>query len=569
MRRPLCPPARPHREHGLEWLPASPAVQPLLDCSPTSTNTSISAHPRPLLVILPWMWASRAAVARHITLYHRLGCDVAIFYGWPALSVWLPLLAQRNAAKLLTALAAHLRDQPRDIVLTCFSGAAKGILCPLMERLVPGAAAVAAAAAAAAALQPGPAGALGGTVQPAKSNSAVAPVAATRTAGVPVASHTRYVLSLLSNMFAAALHRFGMISPQQTTQQQEQQRSPPPPLDPSAALLLRHLRGVIFDSGPVDFDSSVGVRLFTTSRHPTVRGLQATAGAAAAGTLDFCLYEVFEAQRRAMWASLRSSLAAAHLPALFLYSWSGDALADPQPIHALAVALRSGATTEAAAAAAGAMPEARNVCRNLGAEAALVVDANGAQEGGRSMSECSDRGCVRICSSSSNSRLLVADAVTKIDSSPDDARNDGSSDKYPLPHIDSGSARSSPLGVPRGAEGQCDGGAAGTEYHSCHRAATAVTTALRYSHHRTPGHGAEPLRVWEQGWDFSPHVAHLRDHPEQYRQVVAAFLDSCLGARPVIAGAAGGAGYAGGGGGGVGTPLGVIAKSGRAAVSRL
>ncbi|GLI62579.1 hypothetical protein VaNZ11_005253 [Volvox africanus] len=577
MPHPLRPPsllaARPHREHGLEWLPASPAAPPLHDRSLTSTSTSTSAHPRPLLVILPWMWASRAALARHITLYHSLGCDVAVFYGWPALSVWVPLLAQRNAAKLLAALAAHLRDQPRDIVLACYSGAAKGVLCPLMERMAPGAAVVAAAAAAATAVQPGPVGAaLGELVRPVKSHSAAESVTSASTAGVPAVSHARFVLSFLPNMIAAGLRRVGATSPQEATQQQEQQRSPPqpPPLDPSAALLLRHLRSIIFESGPVDFDSSVGVRLFATSRHPTLRSLQATAGAAAAGTLDFCLYEMFEGQRRAMWASLRSSLVAAHLPVLFLYSWSGDVLADPQPIHALAVALRSEATLEPATAAAGATIGAGSACRDLDAEAAVVADDKSAHEGGRSTSECFDGGCVRICSGSriggdSDCCFRVPDAITETDFSPSCATGDGSMVKCPQPHIGSG--------LRCGAGGQCDGGAASTARRSCRGAATAATTVLCCPRHRMPAHGAVPLRVWEQGWDFSPHVAHLRDHPEQYRRVVAAFLDSCLGTGPAesvaTAGAEEGAVSAGGADSSVGTPAGVIARIGKAAVSRL
>lgn len=54
------------------------------------------------------------------------------------------------------------------------------------------------------------------------------------------------------------------------------------------------------------------------------------------------------------------------------------------------------------------------------------------------------------------------------------------------------------------------------------RGPTTSATAIRAAS------AGAPVQVWEQGWDCSLHVAHLRQYPEQYRQVVAAFLESCL-----------------------------------------
>ncbi|GFR46741.1 hypothetical protein Agub_g8364 [Astrephomene gubernaculifera] len=297
---------------------------------------------RPLVVILPWMWAERSAIAKHVALYHSLGCDVAVFRGWPALAVWIPLLANRNASLLLNALAAHLRDSPRDVLLACYSGAAKGVLCPLLERLTAanttGAAPPAQAAGSsppAAPSQPAPHSAATTTLAPPPSSSGTP-------SSLPAQPHSR-----------AAGEQTPHLPSQPQPQLSSSSASPCPlPREPQARLLRTHLRGIIFDSGPVDFDSAVGVRLFTTASVPWVRHLQAAASTAAAGLLDFCLYERFEAQRQRMWDVLRGGLLALRLPVLFLYSWRGDKLANPQPIHALARALRA-ATGAAAAAGQG------------------------------------------------------------------------------------------------------------------------------------------------------------------------------------------------------------------------
>ncbi len=262
------PPSPAHRV-ALQPRPMWPQLQ-WLPCPATP------APGRALVVLLTWMWAAPQAVAKastscarqsspctfaklppaqpgpslpprsqHTAIYHALGCDVAVFT-WPALSVWLPQLAKANAAALLRQLAAHLRSPPRQshgepsqpaqpaLLLVSFSGAAKGVLQPLLESLT----------------EPRP-------VEP--SHTTTRPLAAAASepyVGAPDTANT----------------------------------------DTDADLVRRALRGVAFDSGPVDFDSSVGVRLLANSSLPVVRAAQAAAAGAAAGVLDFALFEVGCAQ---------------------------------------------------------------------------------------------------------------------------------------------------------------------------------------------------------------------------------------------------------------------------------
>lgn len=129
------------------------------------------------------------------------------------------------------------------------------------------------------------------------------------------------------------------------------------PGDADGAAVLACLACQIFDSSPVDFVSSVGVRLVTGDRggrptQPPLGGLggaawgaaaalaaavSRTAAGALAAALDFVAYERFERERAEMWSTF------ARLPGrptAFFFSWDDD-VAPAAPIHGLAGRLRS------------------------------------------------------------------------------------------------------------------------------------------------------------------------------------------------------------------------------------
>ena len=91
---------------------------------------------RPLVCVMPWMWAQPVHVKKYVQFYLGLGCDVAVSYLPSTLAVWLPWLAKFHARRLLAALASELTvSGPRPLVFAVFSGASKAVYCPLLQLL--------------------------------------------------------------------------------------------------------------------------------------------------------------------------------------------------------------------------------------------------------------------------------------------------------------------------------------------------------------------------------------------------------------------------------------------------
>lgn len=158
----------------------------------------------------------------------------------------------------------QIRIRRPHVVLVSYSGAAKGLLAPALERLV-----------AAAAVADGTRG--GGAVSVGMEWPGAGVIGSSGDTGCIGGSSTG-----------------GSGSGSAESAKRRRQLPPPPggPVGDAERVVLRHLAGVVFDSGPVDFDSSVGVTLFANSKVPAVRQLQRAAGGAAAGAMDFFMYEV-------------------------------------------------------------------------------------------------------------------------------------------------------------------------------------------------------------------------------------------------------------------------------------
>ncbi len=83
------------------------------------------ANLRPLLVLLPWLWAGPGVLDKYITLAHRQGCDVVVAR-WPWLAQWIGAWCDALAAELAAALVAELHSGgERPLIFWCFSGSAK------------------------------------------------------------------------------------------------------------------------------------------------------------------------------------------------------------------------------------------------------------------------------------------------------------------------------------------------------------------------------------------------------------------------------------------------------------
>ncbi|KAG2454400.1 hypothetical protein HYH02_001423 [Chlamydomonas schloesseri] len=604
--------------HGLEWRPCPPSHSgSTAGAGSGSSAASSPSSSRTLVVLLPWMWAASTSVDKHVELYHSLGCDVAL-YRWPALAVWLPPLAARNAVGLLRGLAAHLQTlapgaeteteteaeaeaeagqeqeqaeasageeagsgqawrssnvwreaagwrgvgaascgpgapscsgadsqsrvgggtgggggggggggTPRPthhrrvrrphVVLVSYSGAAKGVLAPALERLVAAAeSALRTEEATAAAAEAAVAGAAGGTSGAASS-------------GGPSGGGG----SCSSNRGAADA------GPSQSERQPRPPSRPQPPGGPVGAAeraVLAHLAGVVFDSGPVDFDSSVGVTLFANSKVAAVRELQRAAGGAAAGAMDFFLYEAFEAQRRHMWRSLRTSLALLNAPTAFLFSWAGDGLADPQPIHALVTALRTPAPPPPWYGGQQQQQQPQQQLNMVGEGGAGGGGGAGQQQQEQQQQERTwgrwawDMAWAAVLPMSPfghGHMSAAAGAGAAGQAAGGDAAAAAAAalpTPSPLAGLDfSGGADAtvaSALGGEAGGSAAADGlGPPGTPLTQA-----AVAAGVQAGQRQRPLLLPAVDWVQEQGWAASAHVAHLRQHPEEYRAAVAALL---------------------------------------------
>lgn len=102
------------------------------------------------------------------------------------------------------------------------------------------------------------------------------------------------------------------------------------------ALLAACLCGESYDSGPVDFVSSRGVRFLAPPGSSAVKLAAAALGARA---LDAALSTRFAAQRAAYWAALEAG-AAQSAPVLLLHS-ADDELAPEADVQRFAAALRA------------------------------------------------------------------------------------------------------------------------------------------------------------------------------------------------------------------------------------
>lgn len=416
---------------------------------------------RPLVLLLPWMWASRKALDKHVALYAALGCDVAIFR-WSPLSVWLPWMSSRNGAVLFQELS---KLPPRPIVLASYSGAAKGVLSALMTHIVPESSRAAKLA-----------------TQPPPSTPAQAPAAPSSWWG---------------------LWRPSKAPPSPATPPPPPPAPPPPPPNP----VRPNIAGLIFDSGPVDFESSVGVRLLTSSGNPWLRSFQRLALDTAAASLNFLLYEFFERERRAMWATLRGACALLHVPTLFLYSWAGDSLANPLPIHQLASQLRvdgsncccTGSNQQRPHCCGEAPGTGVDVGTGVGSAAGAAAAAWGGA-GGRWEGRRAGPGDRQCAPGFAGMGIGAGDGAGK-------AREGGAGE---------------------GSELLAAAAVAATAPASLWPALGASTGSSRGCGGAGVGGGGEPgPLVVEQAWANSPHVGHLRCHGEDYRASVGAFLGRC------------------------------------------
>ncbi len=242
----------------------------------------------------------------------------------------------------------------------------------------------------------------------------------------------------------------------------------------------------------------------TSSDNPWLRSFQRVALDTAAASLNFLLYEFFERERRAMWATLRAACALLHVPVLFLYSWAGDSLANPLPIHQLASRLRADGSG-CCCAGSGEQQQQFPCCGE--ASGPDVAEGSGAGVGA--------------------------------------AAAWGSAGGRWEGRAGSGGRQGAAGLVGGGGDGQAgEGGAAeGSELLAAAAVAATAPAALWPALGATgPGAGAGgssgcgggvgggvepgPLVV-EQTWASSPHVGHLRCHGEDYRAAVGAFLGRC------------------------------------------
>lgn len=232
-----------------------------------------------------------------------------------------------------------------------------------------------------------------------------------------------------------------------------------------------------------------------------------------------------------MWRSLRSGLALLGRPTAFLFSWAGDGLANPQPIHALATALRSPAVAPP--------PPSQQ-------QQAVDGEGGGGAEGGAGGVGPQKRSWGRWAwdmawaamlpvspfahAPSAGPGMMAAGGGAAGGGGSDGATADAGwgSGALPTPSPLAGLDFSGGAGV----AGQAWEGQPQPQPAAAEAAAAAAGAAPAVSAVAQAGRGGAlllPALEWvqEQAWGASEHVAHLRRHPEEYRAAVAAFLQRC------------------------------------------
>ncbi|KAI8464419.1 MAG: hypothetical protein J3K34DRAFT_461927 [Monoraphidium minutum] len=130
--------------HRCPGTPGAGCAAPAPEGAPTSAPPARGADwappapPRPLVVLLTWVGAQERHIATYVSLLHSCGWD-ALVAPPPALAIWTPAWAARNARAVLAALDDELRAAgERPVVFFSFSGAIKSVYYRLLLLLAGG-----------------------------------------------------------------------------------------------------------------------------------------------------------------------------------------------------------------------------------------------------------------------------------------------------------------------------------------------------------------------------------------------------------------------------------------------